>query len=657
MFFRDKDTTRRNRSVEMTSKGRPRLRAAVESLESRRLLSVVTFEGASTSDHIEVEWADLTSQILIFENGSGVFYDPAGVTSIVVNGNLGDDVITVDSNGNIPPVTLNGGDGNDTIQGGLKNDSLSGGNGNDVISGGSGNDILDGGTGNDSLDGQSGNDLLIGGTGSDNLVGGSGTDSVDYRSYEIAPINVSVGNSMADDGAAAEFDNVNPDCEIIYAPDGNDGSGHGSILSASSLSTPVTLFGGSGNDTISGGSGSDSLSGSGGNDVLSGGTGNDTLDGGTGNDGLAGEGGNDSLIGGTGSDNLAGGTGTDSVDYHSYETTPVNVTVGNGGIDDGAPGEFDNVNADCEVIYAPDGNNGSGAGSVLNASVVNYSVTLVGGTGNDSLTGGSANDALLGQDGNDLLIGGLGSDDLNGGTGTDSIDYRYEAGPVNVTVGNGGVDDGAAGEFDNVHADCEIVYATNSNDGSGHGSVLSASTLSTPVIFVGGAGNDTLTGGSGADVLYGFGGNDVLSGNAGNDTLQGGTGSDDLNGGTGVDTADYTDKAGTPVNITLDNAVNDGTAGENDNVHTDIETLNATGCYNHSTNVGSVLDGKSTTAVSLIGSQGNDTLTAGSGGSCSLYCNGGTDTTYTLNGVVDAINKNGATLIVGSIDSGDVVNP
>ena len=49
------------------------------------------------------------------------------------------------------------------------------------------------------------------------------------------------------------------------------------------------------------------------------------------------------------------------------------------------------------------------------------SLTVDGGTGNDTLTGGDGNDLLLGGDGNDLIIGGRGNDSALCGAGNDTF--------------------------------------------------------------------------------------------------------------------------------------------------------------------------------------------------------------------------------------------
>src|SRR4029078_827707 len=81
--------------------------------------------------------------------------------------------------------------------------------------------------------------------------------------------------------------------------------------------------------------------------------------------------------------------------------------------------------------------------------------------------------------------------------------------------------------------------------------------------LAGEAGNDKVNGGAGDDQLE-FGGDETVAGAA--------LGADDIVGGPGNDRLSYLDR-GAAVHVTLDGHPGDGTAGENDNVHGDIETV------------------------------------------------------------------------------------
>jgi Ca2+-binding RTX toxin-like protein len=97
----------------------------------------------------------------------------------------------------------------------------------------------------------------------------------------------------------------------------------------------------------------------------------------------------------------------------------------------------------------------------------------------------------------------------------------------------------------------------------------------------GGGGNDQIFGDNGNDVVAGQTGNDVVDGGAGDDQLEdagdglpadAGAGGDDIHGGAGSDRLSYlSHTAG--VSVSLDDKPGDGASGENDNAHSDIETL------------------------------------------------------------------------------------
>ena len=123
----------------------------------------------------------------------------------------------------------------------------------------------------------------------------------------------------------------------------------------------------------------------------------------------------------------------------------------------------------------------------------------------------------------------------------------------------------------------------------------------------GGPGIEVFKGGSNTDVFYGDGDADQLYGNGGDDVIDGGIGTDTLSGGTGTDVASWSD-ATNSVNVSLDGVANDGTAGENDNVPSDVEIVQG-GPY----------------ADNLSGGNGNDTMLGG-GGPDDLQGWGGDDT-------------------------------
>ena len=185
--------------------------------------------------------------------------------------------------------------------------------------------------------------------------------------------------------------------------------------------------------------------------------------------------------------------------------------------------------------------------------------TLNGGNGDDDLTGGAGADVLNGNAERDMLDGGTGADVLSGGADIDSVTYSDRSGGVSVTLDNV-VNDGEAGENDNVRSDVQNV--------------------------IGGSGNDVLTGSAGTN---------VLAGAAGNDVLDGGTGPDTLSGGAGGDTVTYAGRSN-GTTVTIDGVADDGESGESDNIGPDVENLTG----------GSGPD-------SLTGDSGQNMLTGGAG--------------------------------------------
>jgi Ca2+-binding RTX toxin-like protein len=179
--------------------------------------------------------------------------------------------------------SLHGGDGDDRVDGGLGDDALYGSGwsdsdpGSDTLIGADGDDYLVGGAGSDSLNGGWGADSFVEGSapsGADDIVGGPGRDTVSY-SNRVVSISISLDNA-ANDGAAAEGDNIHADVETLYG-----GSSHDTITGAAG---PQDIYGFAGHDTIIGGGGADGVFGGDGADTLTGGEGTDQLYGGAGND-------------------------------------------------------------------------------------------------------------------------------------------------------------------------------------------------------------------------------------------------------------------------------------------------------------------------------------------------------------------------------------
>jgi Ca2+-binding RTX toxin-like protein len=396
-----------------------------------------------------------------------------GIATIVVNGEGGDDQLTLDTSGRASGGagndsitgsaggdTLTGGGGNDALAGGPGPDRINGDDGNDTVDGGSEDDVLRGGGGDDAVlgggeadrvEGGSGDDTLDGGLGPDLFDGGSGGDTADY-SARANPVFVDLDGNP-DDGEADEGDNVQNDVETVVGGAGDD------RLTAI-IGRSRTLLGGPGNDILRAGRGADNLDGGEGDDVLWGGISDDTLD---------------------------GGPGTDTVDFSSsFDAVTVNLTAGATRVVRGHAGPRRKIEVDA-------------LRAIENAIGSSKADTLVGDAGPNVLQGGS---------GPDRLTGGGGADVLSGGAGRDVASYASRRGPVAVSL-DGQPDDGGAGEGDNVLPSTEAVVGGRSAD-----------------VLIGNDGPNALVGGAGDDLLIGLGGNDLVVGGSGRDRVDAGAGAD-----------------------------------------------------------------------------------------------------------------------------------
>jgi Putative metal-binding motif/RTX calcium-binding nonapeptide repeat (4 copies) len=163
--------------------------------------------------------------------------------------------------------------------------------------------------------------------------------------------------------------------------------------------------------------------------------------------------------------------------------------------------------------------------------------------------------------------------------------------------------------------------------------VLAANSL---LVLHAGGGNDRAFVDNGTRITaFGEGGNDDLAGSTSLDTLDGGPGDDLLsprgfgdivNGGADFDTVQM---PGGGVTVTLDDAANDGAAGQaSENIHSDVEKV-AGGPGNDQ------IDG-SAGPNTLEGGEGADTLT-GLGGADTLTGGGANDVIQARDGVADTV--------------------
>ena len=202
----------------------------------------------------------------------------------------------------------------------------------------------------------------------------------------------------------------------------------------------------------------------------------------------------------------------------------------------------------------------------------------------DTLEGGAGPNRLEGRGGNDTLRGRDGADVLTGGDGTDTADYSDHATGVLVNPNgqpvSGDASDGPAGARDTIVADVENL--------------------------AGGPADDRLVNSSSANRFA---------------------------GAAGTDTVDYS-AVTAALTVRLDDAANDGPAGQNDDVRGDVETVIAGSGADTLVGSGS--------ANRLEGGDGADTLRGGAGRDV-LLGGGGPDTAdYSERTIAVQVTANGS---------------
>jgi Ca2+-binding RTX toxin-like protein len=212
---------------------------------------------------------------------------------------------------------------------------------------------------------------------------------------------------------------------------------------------------------------------------------------------------------------------------------------------------------------------------------------ILGGPGNDDIYGTDTDDVLDGGPGDDGVTGWIGKDTLTGGPGNDRLDGGY------VTH-----------SFDDSNPDAEPTSKEADNDAA-----------------------------------------DVLDGGPGDDSLQGGGGTDRITGGDGEDTVAYGFRK-SAVTVTLDGVANDGTAGENDVVAGDIESVETGSGSDHVTG---------TAGVNTISTGGGDDVVDPRGGADHLDLGEGADQALLRDGVIDKVEcgDGGDTVKVDANDTTD----
>ncbi|UCE72957.1 MAG: DUF4347 domain-containing protein [Methanomassiliicoccales archaeon] len=432
------------------------------------------------NEEFHVDWKS-GDTVLVWAPGLGVGRGDAqeysGVTKIIGDGGLGNDVIDLsgmDTGPDSITAELSGGSGNDVLIGVKGEASLYGGLGDDVLIGGQSDDELFGEKGNDYLIGSGGEDRLEGGLGNDVLNGDAQDTSTPIGPYQLRG---SADDDILHGGEGDDFLAGGAGDDVIRGGGGKDhiwgdssikfiGSNYAFAPEPNGPGLPVILHEASGVDHITGDGDADNIDGEGGADFISGGGGPDYIDGGGGAD----------KIWGDSSFRFNKTTYLLEINGTGYPVTifPLYGTAGG-----------DNISG------------GSGADEIY------------GEDGNDELFGDSGNDYIWGKRGSDVIYGGTDHDHLFGGTGNDRM------------FGNQGNDE-VKGEADNdvLFGDDGEVYLVP------HQLTINYDLIKT--VRPGVTGNDIMNGDVGDDILLGGPGGDTMNGGHGDDRLVGDNGEFDF---------------------------------------------------------------------------------------------------------------------------------
>lgn len=408
--------------------------------------------------------------------------------------------------GSLVGTYINGGAGNDVLNGNTGNDFLVGGAGDDTLDfsavaggtaesaiGGAGNDtIIASGTTNDSLSGDDGNDTITAAAGNDNIDGGNGDDLF------ILAGNLTVNDTVAG-GEGTDTVALN-DASTLTALTGArltsiealraDATGTYNASFITGLNSVVANATAAVTFTNLGATTSLGITEVANNTVTASLAANTTAD---------------SITVKIGASTAAGGTGSTvgAVTLNDYETITINSTGGTTAAAntiasvDSTSATRVNVQGDRDLTLTAFTASGASlktldAGTFtgklnMQATLSGTSVTITGGTKDDTLRGGTGNDSIGGAEGNDSILGAGGNDTLAGGAGNDTITATGTGNDV-ITGGDG--DDTITGATGN----------DNIDGGAGNDTiVVNATDAAPPVLDISSA--DTINGGDGTDVI------------------------------------------------------------------------------------------------------------------------------------------------------------
>jgi Ca2+-binding RTX toxin-like protein len=224
-------------------------------------------------------------------------------------------------------------------------------------------------------------------------------------------------------------------------------------------------------------------------------------------------------------------------------------------------------------------------------------ISLITGSGNDTIRGGSQADYISTKGGNDIIdagarVSGSDIDVVDGGDGTDTLIVDVSGETLNTSVGTSASPTFfVRSDSGNYFVDAYNMEILRFNGGSGADTASGGADRDT---LSGAVGDDVLSGGGAADVLNGDNGNDTLNGGDGkdvldggkqNDILRGGGDADTLTGGVGLDVFDY--DARLDSTVASADTIQDFTRGQDHIDFRDMDANSHTDGFQHFTFIGS----------------------------------------------------------------------
>ncbi len=387
-------------------------------------------------------------------------FDRSTFTAINVQAGGGNDEVRVDNTfGDFTEdaTTIDGGSGNDRLIGGDGNDLLIGGTGNDVVDGGRGNDVALLGAGNDTfiwnpgdssdtVEGQGGDDVLDfnGSNASEHIdVSANGSRvrltrdvaevTMDLSGIEGLALNALGGTDTitVNDLTGTDLKQANIDLSGFPGSNAGDEQPDTVIVNGTPKPDNVHFSADSGNVLVSGLAAQVQVAGSDPTDdtlQLNTLAGNDTVSNGIG-------------VSGPSAIAIDGGEGSDTVTYSGTESADTIGIAPNGTAVSTFTAGTGTSLQNTTGVESLDVRGLGGADTIdaQNGLASLTSLTIDGGSGNDTLIGGDGNDLLIGDTGNDVVDGGRGNDVALLGPGGDT--FIWNPGDSSDSVeGQGGND-------------------------------------------------------------------------------------------------------------------------------------------------------------------------------------------------------------------------